>query len=333
MQGETKAVRVLSVDVGYSHVKAVSTSGKRALFPSVVAPARELTLADLSRNGIGHRVEIQNLAGEIKKFFVGELAIREGGQAATFTMEREKHTHPNHDVLLLAAARLLDAGAGVTLVAGLPVAYYRVQRQELEKHLMSLHASVSVDGLPFTRVSFGKVIVYPQAAGALLTAPDLPGSGLVCILDVGYKTSDYVTAEIANGQARPVSSLCGSVEAGVHDAESMVAAAYQAKTGAPANPARLAEILRSGRAYFRGREIDLSSEAAEARRAVAQAIADRVLAELGDRADEISRFYLAGGGAEALPELLDFLPGVVVKLYEAQWANAQGFLKVAGVNS
>lgn len=318
----------LAVDVGYSHVKAVS-AGKRVLFPSVVSPARDLALADLSKNGIGHQVEIRNLAGEVKRCFVGELALREGGQAATFTMEREKHLHPNHDVLLLAAARLLGATAGATLVAGLPVAYYRAQRQELERHLMGLHANVSVDGLSFARISFGKVIVYPQAAGALLTAPDLPGSGLVCLIDIGFKTTDFVTAEIVNGTVRPVSSLCGSIEAGVHNAEAMAAAAYQAKTGAPVNPARLPEILRAGRFIFRGTEVDFHREAEAARQAVAQVIVDRVLAELGDRADEISRFYLAGGGAEALPELEKMLPGAV-KLPEAQWSNAMGFLKVVG---
>ncbi len=320
---------ILAIDVGYSTVKAASAAGKRVLFPSVVAPARDLALADLSKNGIGHHVEIKNLAGEVKRYFVGELALREGGQAATFTMEREKHTHPNHDILLLAAARLLGATAGAALVAGLPVAYYRTQKDELTRHLMRLHANVSIDGSPFARVSFGKVIVYPQAAGALLTAPDLPGSGLVCLIDIGFKTTDYVTAEIVSGLARPVSSLCGSIETGVHDAEAMVATGYQARTGAPVNPARLPEILRAGRFIFRGTEVDFHREAEAARQAVAQVIVDRVLAELGDRADEISRFYLAGGGAEALPELLNFLPGVVVKLYEAQWANVLGFLKVA----
>ncbi|MBC7324472.1 MAG: ParM/StbA family protein [Moorella sp. (in: Bacteria)] len=320
---------IIAIDVGYSCVKAASASGKRVLFPSVVAPARDLALADLSRNGVGHQVEIQNLAGETRKYFVGELALREGGQAATFTMEREKHLHPNHSVLLLAAARLLDAGAGATLVAGLPVAYYRSQREELARHLMGLHAGVSVDGLPFVRVSFGKVVVYPQAAGALLVVQDLPSSGLVCVLDIGYKTSDYVTAEIVNGQVRPVSTLCGSLETGVFAAEEMLAGFYQAKTGTPISPARLPGILRNGKAYFRGKEIDFSGEAKNAREAVAQTITDHLLANLGGRADEVARFYLAGGGAEALPELEKMLPGAV-KLPEAQWANVSGFLKVVG---
>lgn len=320
---------VIAIDIGYSHVKAVHKTGKRVLFPSVVSPARELALADLSKNGIGHQVEIQNLTGEIKRYFVGELALREGGQAATFTMEREKHTHPNHDVLLLAAARLLGSGEGETLVAGLPVAYYRTQKQELERHLMGLHANVSVDGRPFARISFGRAVVYPQGAGALLVSSDLPVSGLVCLVDVGYKTTDFVTAEIRDGQARPVSSLCGSVETGVYYAETIAGNSYQAKTGAPANPARLPEILRTGRFVFRGTEVDFRREAEAARGAVAQTIVDRVLALLGDRTDEIVRFYLAGGGAEALPELVELLPGAV-KLPEAQWGNAKGFLKAVG---
>jgi len=62
---------------------------------------------------------------------------------------------------------------------------------------------------------------------------------------------------------------------------------------------------------------------------VAQTIADHLLANLGVRADEVAKFYLAGGGAEALPELEKLLP-VALKLPEAQWANAIGFLKVAG---
>lgn len=33
---------VIAIDIGYSHVKAVHKTGKRAIFSSVVAPAREL---------------------------------------------------------------------------------------------------------------------------------------------------------------------------------------------------------------------------------------------------------------------------------------------------
>ena len=69
---------------------------------------RELPLADLSKNSSGHIVTIRRLADTITRHFVGELALREG-QGATFSLDREKHKHPDNDVLILTAAYLLDA--------------------------------------------------------------------------------------------------------------------------------------------------------------------------------------------------------------------------------
>jgi len=68
---------------------------------------RELLLADLSKNSSGHVVTIRRLDGTITRHFVGELALREG-QGATFTLDREKHKHPDHDVLILTAEYLLE---------------------------------------------------------------------------------------------------------------------------------------------------------------------------------------------------------------------------------
>jgi plasmid segregation protein ParM len=315
----------IAIDVGYSHTKAVSPEC-RAILPSIVAPYRELPLADLSRNGVGHVVAVRRVDRTLTRHFVGELALREG-RSATFTLDREKHLHPNHDLLILTAARLLDAKAGSTLVVGLPVAYYRAQKDALRRHLEVLHAEVSVGGLSFERVSFGKVIVYPQGAGALLTVSDLPKSGLVCLVDVGYKTADYVTIEMKDGKGVPISSLCGSVEIGAHRVVEMVAAEFEARTGAPLDATLAEGVVASGKVRFRGTEIDLADAAEAARRDTARAIADRVLASLGPKSDFAARFYLAGGGVLALPELKEMFPAAEI-LPDPQWANAEGFLRL-----
>ncbi|WP_313885502.1 ParM/StbA family protein [Desulfallas sp. Bu1-1] len=145
----------------------------------------------MSQNGTGHTVEIRTVDGKTSRHFVGDLALHEG-HAASFTLEREKHKHPNHDVLMLTAATLLGAGVDTALVAGLPVAYYRSQKEKLKHHLENLHAVVTLDGKNPVRISFGEVIIYPQGAGALLTVDDLPDSGLVTLIDVGHKTTNYV---------------------------------------------------------------------------------------------------------------------------------------------
>lgn len=315
----------IAIDVGYSHTKAVSPD-HRAVIPSTIAPYRDLPLADLSKNGIGHIVAVRRVDGTTTRHFIGELALREG-QGATFTLDREKHLHPNHNLLILTAARLLGAGAGATLVVGLPVAYYRAQKDVLRRHLEALHAEVSVDGFPFERVSFGKVIVYPQGAGALLTVSDLPKSGLVCLVDVGYKTADYVTVEIKDGRGVPISSLCGSVEIGAHRVTEAIAAEFEARTGAPLDVTLTENVVAYGKARFRGREIDLGDTVGAARRDTARAIADRVLGALGARGDFVAKFYLVGGGVLALPELKEMFPAADV-LPDPQWANAEGFLKL-----
>ncbi|NPV73330.1 MAG: ParM/StbA family protein [Pelotomaculum sp.] len=316
----------IAIDVGYSCVKAVTQDG-RVIIPSVVSSHRELILADLSRNGTGHIVEIRKQDGTTGRYFVGELALREG-HAASFTLDREKHRHPNHDILVYTAARILEAGMNATLAAGLPVAYYRAQREELRRHLEGLQAEVSVNGGNAETVSFRKVIVYPQGAGALLTAPNLPASGLVLLVDPGQKTTEYVTAEVAGGLVKPVSSLCGSIELGVHTVHEAVAAEFQARTGAPLAAVRVPEVIAGdGRTCYYGKEIDLSRALEKARADVALAIADQVQSALGDRYAFVRRIYLAGGGALALPSLAEMFPGAQI-LPEPQWANATGFLKV-----
>lgn len=314
----------LAIDVGYSHVKAISTE-KRVIIPSIVAPYRNLSLADLSGKGIGHMVEVRKADGQISCNFVGDLAVREG-HAASFTLEREKHKHPNHDVLILTAAKVLGAGVSTTLAAGLPVAYYRSQKDDLKRHLESLHAVITLDGNNPSRVSFSEVVIYPQGAGALLTIEDLPDSGLVTLIDVGYKTTDFVTARVGGG---PVSRLSGSIETGVFNLYEVVAQEYWARTGAPLAPARIAEVLISnGLITYYGEDINLTDTIREASLYIARNIVDQIQAAMGDRYSTIKRFYLAGGGTLALPDLQSFFPSARV-IDDPQWANAEGYLNYA----
>lgn len=314
---------MIAIDLGYSHVKAVSEDG-RVLLPSVVSPPRELLLADLGKN-IGYQVEIRRINGQSQQYFVGELAIREG-LTPSFCLEREKHLHPHHDVLVLTAIRLVGGGTGVPVVVGLPPGYYNAQKDALTRHLMGLHAEVAINGGNPQRVSIGRVIVYPQGAGALLTVKDLPSYGLIILVDIGYKTTDFIGAEMVDGAWRVVSSLCGTIEIAVHALHEAVAQEIRKATGAQLDPTRMATLLETGTLWFRGQEYDLTPIISRARAGVAQAIADRVLTTLGDRGDFVRRTYLAGGGAAALPELAGMLPGAEV-VPEAQWANALGYLE------
>lgn len=319
---------VWAVDVGYGYTKAVSGQGKRVCFPSVISSARDLPLAELANESIGHTVIIRKEGLAAERFFVGQLALKEG-RSVQFTLDDVKHKHPVHDVVLLTALALLEPEAAGKLVVGLPVDYYREQGQSLTHYLQNLSATASVNGGPETKINFDDVLVYPQGAGALLVAPDMPSSGIVALVDVGHKTTDCVALELGNGTSRPVQSMCISVEAGIMHLHQAMAEEFLKLTGIRLPSVYAEQVLRTGRVWFRGQELDLSHILADARKVIARSIADGVLAAWGDRADFVRRVYLAGGGVLELPELNKMLPGSAV-IPDAQFANALGFLKAGG---
>lgn len=144
---------------------------------------------------------------------------------------------------------------------------------------------------------------------------------------MGQKTTDYVTAEIVNDVVRPIASLCGSIETAVGNVYEAFAVEFQVLTGSPISPVRVIEIVRgNGMVTFNGKEYDFRPVIKTIKESVARSIFDQVQAALGERFSFLSRIYLAGGGAMALP-LSDFFRGAI-NIPEPQWANAQGFLSI-----
>ncbi|AKX95737.1 hypothetical protein MTHERMOG20_23490 [Moorella thermoacetica] len=331
----------LAIDVGFGYTKAVSSTGGKVIFPSVVAPAGSPDAFDrLDKSDTGYRVRIKKgIDGLLEEWLVGELALKEGREVQYF-QDWEKHSHPAHDAVLLAAAVLTwnwpRAGSGImgisnpALVVGLPVDVWRdeLQREGLKKHLAGLAAEVSVNGNDPVRVTFSRVYVYPQAAGAFLTVPDLPDSGIVALVDVGQKTTDSAAIEIVNGRQRLVKTMCFSINKGMAALVEAVREEFRRQTGAPLPPQQAWETVKSGSLWYRGKQIDMAPAIKKARSEIARAIADQVLAGWGERADFVRKVYLAGGGILDLPDLKNMFPAAAV-LPGPQWANALGFLKVA----
>lgn len=338
---------VLAIDVGYGYTKAISSLGKKIIFPSVIAPARELALdafegAGLKNAGVGHLVKITrgSESGPEEAYFVGDLAIREG-ENVQHTLDRNKHEHPMHDVVLLTAAALCwdwprrpafwsQGSVRPKLVVGLPAGDWSKGHEKLARHLAGLAGWVSVDGNEPVWVSFGSPLVYPQGAAALLTAPGIPEDGVAALVDVGRKTTDCVAVKMENGVSSGLEkSMCGSVNLGAYALEKAVAEGFENKTGASLPHAQALEAMRTGYVWYRGQKINLVGEIEKAKRQTARAIADEVFKLWGSRGEFVRKVYLAGGGAEALPLLQELFPAAQI-LPDAQWANAIGFLKAGG---
>ncbi|APC08604.1 hypothetical protein MTJW_14450 [Moorella thermoacetica] len=336
--GSLPMVKAVGVDVGYGFVKAVS-SVARVVFPAVVAPYIEDPLSGLFHDRTGHRVRVRKANGEVEEKLVGEAALR--SLAATVTLSREKPA-ALHDLMLLTAAYLAGAGdrgpfpKQVDLAVGLPLAYFRAQKDALKKRLESLAAWVSVDGGEEKHISFGQVLVFPQGAGAVLAGVvALPGNGYLGVVDVGTYTTDYLLFEDQGDNIpRPLPEACGSLEAGVNLLHRALAGEFQRQTGAPLAPAMYQDAVEGamvGRPiHYAGRDIQLEEAFMKARRDIAQAIAQGVLAAWGGRAGFVALTILAGGGACLFEdELLRALPGARVA-QDPLFANAQGYYEMVG---
>ncbi|WP_027356582.1 ParM/StbA family protein [Desulfofundulus thermocisternus] len=326
---------MLGIDIGYGFAKAVSAEGKRACFPSLAAPAGHDQALDLGFGGPapGHRVTVRRLNGQAQEYLIGEAA-QESFLASGF-LGAEKPAEL-HDLLLLTAAYLVGAGTTgfppvqVDLAVGLPLAFYRAQKDVLKTRLEALAAHVSVDGGGERYISFRRVLVVPQGAGVVFVQGLPKGRGFAGVIDIGQYTTDFLLVDLRTG--RPVVEASGSVEAGCHLVAQRVSQAYLAKTGRPLPPRMerrmLEDLAETGRTVFRGGELDLSREYGEAVEDVAEAVARQVLSAWRDFTDSVAVTYLAGGGALLLGERLARAFPNPVLVEDPVFANALGYLRM-----
>lgn len=325
------ANRAVAVDVGYWQTKAVSAGGGRACFPSATAPAADDPLNGFFGDPAGHRARLRHPDGRIETRLVGEAALR--SLAAVTSLSKQKPADM-HDLLVVAAAYLCGAGGtghlpGQTnLAVGLPLAFYRAQRDALAERLGRLQAWVSVDSSEERYLSFGRVLVLPQGAGAVAAYPDLvPDRGLVGVVDVGEYTTDYLLVEVRDGRPQPVLEACGSAEIGVHLVHRALAAEFQSRTGAPLYADMWQEALEARVILYEGTSVDLTAVAERAISDAAQAVAQRVLGAWGHRAGFVRLTLLVGGGAVLFRDhLLRLLPCAQVPPHPV-FANVIGFLR------
>ena len=305
----------LAVDCGHGYTKALSSTGERLLFPSLICPAPPQV--DLGEWGRSDGVTIDG-----QRFLLGEAARR----YAAPLWSRDKATDGGTLQLILAAAAQLGAVGPVHLATGLPVSWFGTQRQAFRDALRGAGATVGFPGHPPQRLWIDRVTVLPQAAaGALaaLTGPVLQPE-LWLDLDVGYRTTDYLI--LSRHPARPIDiapSGAGSLELGMHAVTQDLVQHCEQTFGLAFAESELegAEAIT-----IRGDRVRLDTLRAPALAALAARIRDELRLRLGDQLDRLDGLLVLGGGGQALyPFLQQVFPQSRLG-DDAQWANAQGYL-------
>lgn len=307
--------KVIGLDIGYGHTKVVSAQGAHS-FPSVVGSFV---------NGLGIEIgskkrDIVNI--EEGQYLIGEDAVRHSGRKYQ-SRERNWLETPAYKALAsFAVARYSNGAKMVTLVTGLPVAFYKADKERqkdlLQSLVLALHKNVAVKVLPqplgtfFDHLLDGEGGVKDEALAA----------EKVGILDVGFYTTDAVTLDSLEIVEKQIEGF----EIGVSTALTEIAKAISDKYDIPLDLHKVENVVKAGSIKVFGKDMDITDIAVPCLKSLAAEISARAKTLWKSGAD-LDRIILAGGGAELLRlYLADIFPHALIA-GNAQFANASGFYK------
>jgi plasmid segregation protein ParM len=316
---------LIAIDNGYSHTKALSLDGRRAIFPSVVGEVQQMH-QDLSNQDGYIQVELDN-----GKWFVGNAAIEQSRQQ-TRRQDRDWIKTPEYKALVLAAITELTSGTNVSVdvVTGLPVDYFN-DRQELISQLRGSH-SVDRPERNAQRVTISEVVCLPQGLAAVFSeALDERGNikqgifadGEIGLLDVGGHTVNVATFK----ELRAISKQTASIPAGMWGVLSEIGKRVNAAyPGLDLSGHELIDVVKTGTIKRYGKKHDVSGIIQDTLRPFAR----RILAEASQAWGSTARLdvlLVAGGGANVVgPTITSEYPHAQI-VKNPQWANTIGYLK------
>ncbi len=335
----------VSVDLGYGFVKAVSSNGKRVIFPSVVG--EEGNSLDLS-SAFGKRADDVNnmhIKFNERDFFVGKLAEMES-RSTTRIFERERFNNIYTMILLNAAVHLVSESDIVSVTTGLPLDFYQAQAKEFRESVIGIQPVIQWMSGPLAgkekRVNIENAFVFPQGASAVFSAlinhegkfvyPDLMHEGsLIALIDIGFRTTDFVVVEIQeNGSFIPIAKHSGTVDEGVINLHTSLQQVYKTNTGgSDLNDRFIKQILQNGYLLYRGKKMDFTEIIKESKESIVANIVDRLNSVWSNESDLFSAIFLAGGGGTLFQSIIQpHFDSRLSLINESQFANAIGYLRL-----
>ena len=153
-----------AVDLGYGFVKAISSSGMRVIFSSLVGQGydRWITniLGDTPSDMSNMHISILN-----EDYFIGELANESRSLSRIF--ERERFNHVYTHILLNTAIQLVTEGRGgsVNLSTGLPLDLYQAQAKDVQSSITGIQSHIDWKSSPLMngakQVNIERASVFP----------------------------------------------------------------------------------------------------------------------------------------------------------------------------
>ena len=334
----------VSVDIGYGFVKAISSNGKRVIFPAVVGSGREGMNFSLGNEAATNEQKLDELHIQMngKHYYVGEMAQRNATDYSR-VFERVRFNHEYTMILLQTAIHLVTSPkeTEITLFTGLPLDYYKSQVKDFEAKLrepLPAFNWVSGGATESLAKTIQAVKVFPQALSAIwatlinaegrVVHPELMQEGnQIAVIDIGFRTTDVCVVEMKKGGGfRPLLALCDTIDIGVVNLQDMIKTAYKDKTGGSnLSESKIERILSTKQMKYKGKDVDFTAEVEKAHQSVVSAIEDRISTLWKEEADTFDATFLLGGGGSTFQS---FFTNAYDTILDSQFANAIGYYRL-----
>ncbi|QKY69434.1 ParM/StbA family protein [Lentibacillus sp. CBA3610] len=333
----------VAVDLGYGFVKAVSASGKRILFPSLVGKGYDRSITSVMGETPDDRQNI-HLIYQQEAYFVGELAKESRSVSRIF--ERERFSHVYTQILLNTAIQLVTEDDIVQVSTGLPLDFYQSQAKEFRQTIIGMQPVTVWETGPLAgqekRINIDQAMVFPQGASAIFSAlmnhegkfvyPYLMTEGnIIALIDIGFRTTDFVVVEMQeNGAFVPKAKLSGTIDEGVINLHRDIRQLFKAKTGgADLNESNISRVLKHEYITYKGQRIEFSEAVRESKQSIATNIADRLKGVWAEESDLFDAIFVAGGGGKLFESFLQpHFDNRLECITENQFANTIGYLRL-----
>ncbi|MGG0656480.1 hypothetical protein [Rummeliibacillus pycnus] len=350
-----EGIEYISVDLGYGFVKAISSNGKRVIFPALIGEGYDGGLNMGNVIGFGNDKEFQDDDIQVqvdgKIYNIGNSASSTDNITRNFN-KQDRFNAETTKILINVAIQLVSDNKcnKVYLLTGLPLDFYAAQSKNFAESMNGEQMAVKWLSGENKGETFKKEIVqtlvFPQGASAIMSATvnhegrnlyaDLMDQGnMFALIDVGFRTTDYIVVEVMkNGAFAPIIKLSGTYDKGVIDLRNALKMYFKGQTGGAELKDRLidSKLLNkenpSKKITYNSEPIDFAPIINEKKSAIANDIADHLRQLWKDESSFFAKIFLAGGGGDLYEEWLKKNFKGLQKVNEYQFANAIGYLRM-----
>ncbi|MDW7675991.1 MAG: ParM/StbA family protein, partial [Bacillota bacterium] len=302
------SAKSVGIDLGYGFVKILQDDHE-VKFPSVVGLGSQLKFQS-GLNPLAKPIDHMSISVDDKTYFVGNLAVKQS-EIASRSLDQDRVGDLNTKILLLTSLGIVSQWDEQTfnLITGLPTNCFGGYKDEWDKNLKGSYR-VSLrqgDKVQHKNFKIANVKIIPQPFGTLYNqmlneygavADSELSEKNVAVVDIGFKTTDFVVAD----SMEYVERLSSCTTTALSSAYRMIANRLRDEFKVDKENFELDQIVEKGELRLAGRKLDINQMKQEAFEQVALKIITEI-ESLWDYRD-FDAIFLTGGGGQALSNYL-----------------------------